>query len=256
MNAHDPEQKDLIFGIRPVLEAIKSGKEINKILVQQGLSGDLYHELRRALKGNEGLLQTVPMQKMQRITRKNHQGIIAFISPVEYTRLDQLLPVLYEQGETPALIMLDRVTDVRNFGAIARSAACTGFQGLIVPAKGSALVTADAVKTSAGALMNLPVCRENNLTATLRYLKESGIKVIACSEKASEPYWSEDYSVPVALLMGSEEDGIAPELLQRADALVQIPMTASNRGVASLNVSVAAGIVMMETLKQRLQNQE
>lgn len=242
------EEKDLIFGIRPVLEAIASGKDINKVLVQQGLSGELYHELRTALADRERLIQTVPLQKLNRITRKNHQGVIAFISPVTYHNLEQLLPSIYERGDAPALLMLDRITDVRNFGAIARTAACMDTHGIIVPDKGAALITADAVKTSAGALMKIPVCREKLLKQSAFFLQQSGVKVLACSEKGATDIWNEDLTVPLCMIMGSEEDGISNDLMKKADGLVKIPIT---NQIASLNVSVAAGIVLYEMNRQR-----
>jgi 23S rRNA (guanosine2251-2'-O)-methyltransferase len=242
------EMQDMIFGIRPVLEAMKAGKEINKILVQQGLHGDLYHELRQALRHRDALIQTVPAQKLARITRKNHQGVIAFLSMAEYHSLDQLIPQLYEDGQVPALMLLDRITDVRNFGAIARTAACMGVQGLIIPEKGAAQITADAVKTSAGALLNLPVCREKLLKQSIFFLQQSGIKVLAVTEKSDTPVWDADLTGPVAFILGSEEDGISPEYLKKADGTVGIPMADA---VASMNVSVAAGMVLYELHRQR-----
>lgn len=238
-----------IFGIRAVIEAIESGKEIESIYVQKGISGGLYRELRQIAGRYELPLQLVPAEKLRYLGDKNHQGVAATISPVTFHRLEQLIPAIYERGEVPLLLMLDRITDVRNFGAISRSAECMGAHAVVIPAKGSAQVNADAVKTSAGALLSLPVCRETNLKNSIIFLQESGLRVIACSEK-SETYLSEaDLTVPAAFILGSEEDGISGEYLKLADEAAKIPMQGS---IASLNVSVAAGVILYEAVRQRL----
>lgn len=239
----------MIFGTRAVIEAIKAGKEIEKILLQKGLSNQLFNELRQALKTNPVPYQFVPPEKFRKITDKNHQGVIAFISELHYYKIEDILPEIFERGEVPVLLILDKVTDVRNFGAIARSAECSGVHAIIIPTKGSAQINADAVKTSAGALHRIPVCREDNLKHTIDYLKESGLTVIACHEKTDKLLYDADFKKPVAIIMGSEETGISGEYLKRSDLAVKIPMKGN---IASLNVSVATGIILFEVIRQRL----
>ena len=240
---------DLIFGIRPLIEAVKSGKEIDKVLLKKGLGGDLFKEVFDLIREHSIPFQFVPIEKLNRITRKNHQGVIAFILPVTLYDIENYLPQLFEKGLNPLLLVLDEVTDVRNFGAIVRTAECAGFHAVIIPEKGSARISADAVKTSAGALHFVPVCRSSDLKKTLSYLQLSGIKLIAASEKSSENYTQVDYSNPVAIIMGSEEKGINPALLSIADEKVSIPVLGQ---VQSLNVSVAAGLLAYEAVRQRV----
>lgn len=240
------ENKDIVFGMHPVMEAIKSGKEINKIMIQKGLQGNLFHELRGMLRHSMVNIQLVPVQKLNSITKKNHQGVIAFISPVTYYEVEELIPRLFEQGKEPKFIVLDGITDVRNFGAIARTAECLGFNGVIIPAKGGATVTSDAIKTSAGALMTLPVCRVNSLKTTLDFLVNSGIKLVACTEKTEDSIYDFDYSGPIGIVMGNEETGISNELINRVQHIGKIPMTGE---ISSMNVAVAAGIVMYEAIR-------
>jgi 23S rRNA (guanosine2251-2'-O)-methyltransferase len=239
----------MIFGIRTLIEAIQEGKEIDKVFIQKGLRGDLYPELYQLIKERDVPYSLVPPEKLNRFTRKNHQGVVAFISSITYHNIEQLIPVLYEEGKTPFILVLDRVTDVRNFGALARTAECAGVDAILIPARGGAAINADAVKTSAGALHKIPVCRAKYLQDDLKFLKESGLKIIGVSEKAEKNYYEETYKEPVALMMGSEEDGISDAYLPLLDAFVKIPMTGS---IASLNVSVAGGILMFEASKQRL----
>lgn len=239
---------EMIFGIRAVMEAIAAGKEINKIWIRKNLEGNLSKELFEQLRGTTVPVQRVPQEKLNYITTKNHQGVIAFVSPVTYHRLDMLLPNLYEQGKDPFLLLLDRLTDVRNFGAIARTCACAGVDAIVIPKNDSVTANADAVKTSAGALMSLPVCRENSLNEAIRLLKDSGVRVVAATEKASQLYTQADFQGPVAIVMGSEDEGIDPENLRICDELVQIPMSGP---IASLNVSVAAGVMIYEAVRQR-----
>jgi 23S rRNA (guanosine2251-2'-O)-methyltransferase len=242
------EGANYIFGTRAVIEAVDAGREIDKILVQKGLSNDLYHQLRHSLKGKNIPIQFVPPEKLKRLTDKNHQGVVAFVTEVTYHKTEQLLPEVFESGRTPLVLILDRVTDVRNFGAIARSAECAGVDFIIVPMRGSAQINADAMKTSAGALNRIKVCREDNLKNTIEYLKESGLSVVGCTEKTDTVMYDADLKKPVAVIMGSEEDGISGEYLKRCDAKVKIPMAGK---IASLNVSVATGIVLFEALRQR-----
>lgn len=238
----------MIFGIRPVLEAINAGKEIDKILLQKGLRGELFQDLMQQVRALGIPLQTVPLDRLNRVSRKNHQGVIAFVSRISYHPIEQVLPAVYEDGRQPFILLLDHITDVRNFGAIARSAECAGVDAIVIPAKGAAAINEDAMKTSAGALNIIPVCRVRQLTETIAFLKESGLKVLAASEKGSLDYDEEDMNAPLALVMGSEDTGVSPHVLKLCDALVRIPQAGE---IASLNVSVAAGILMFEAVRQR-----
>ncbi len=247
------EKSDMIFGVRAVIEAIEAGKDIDKILVKRDIQSDLSKELFAALKGKFIPVQRVPVEKINRITRKNHQGVVAFIAAVTYQRTEDIVPTLFEEGKTPLLVMLDGVTDVRNFGAIARTCECAGVDAVIIPAKNSASVNADAMKTSAGALHTLPVCREQSLTATIKYLKESGFKIIAATEKGDYDYTRADYTAPTCIIMGAEDTGIPYDHLSLCDEWVKIPLMGH---IASLNVSVAAGILIYEAVRQRGFRQE
>ena len=242
------ESNQLVFGTRAVIEAIRSGKEIESLFVQKGLSGALFNELKAVLKEHNLTYQQVPVEKLNRLTAKNHQGIIAYISPIVYQPLQEVIPMIYERGESPLVVVLDRITDVRNFGAIARTVECAGAHALIIPLKGSAQVNPDAIKTSAGALYNIPVCRELNLKDAIQFLKESGLQIVACTEKTSDEIYDVDLSGPIAIIMGSEEDGISGEYLKLADSKVSIPLQGE---IASLNVSVSTGVVLYEALRQR-----
>ncbi len=245
-----PDNKDVVFGVRAAIETIRAGKEIDRLLVQRELgSSNTMAELMQVAREANVPVSRVPSEKLDRITRKNHQGVIAFVSAIRYVSLHNVLSGVYEKGQTPLLLILDRVTDVRNFGAIARTAECAGVHAIVIPAKGAAQINADAVKTSSGALNFVPVCRENSLRDTVTYLQESGVQVVACSEKAEKSIYQADYSAPTAIIMGSEEDGISDDLIRKSDVLAKIPMTGN---IASLNVSVAAGIVVFEVVRQRL----
>ena len=238
----------MIFGIRAVAEAISAGKEVDKILIKKDLSGELATELFALIKGTYITVQRVPQEKLNSITRKNHQGVIAFISPIHYQPVEEIVASLYEQGKVPFFLVLDHLTDVRNFGAIARTAECAGVDAIIIPSKGSVSVTADAVKTSAGALMNIPVCRVASLYNTVKYLKSSGLQVVGASEKATKDYTEADMTLPLALVMGAEDKGISTEILSLVDTTVSLPQYGK---IASLNVSVAAGVMIYEVLRQR-----
>lgn len=242
------EENKYIFGIRAVIEAIEAGKEIDKILVKKDLASDLADELLRVARENKVVVQKVPVEKINRVTRKNHQGVLAFLSAVTYYRLEHLVPQLYEGGRVPFMVLLDGLTDVRNFGAIARTCDCAGVDAIVIPERGSVSVGADAVKTSAGALHYLPVCREHSLVWTVKFLKDSGYKVYGASEKATQSYLAPDYTSPVAIVLGSEEKGISDEILRLCDGLVAIPEYGH---INSLNVSVAAGIMVYEVVRQR-----
>jgi 23S rRNA (guanosine2251-2'-O)-methyltransferase len=223
-NKTSKTNSSIVFGIRPIIEAIKSGKEIEKVLMQPGLKGELFPELSKLIKQFNIPYQKVPVEKLNRITTKNHQGVIAFISPIEYNNIENLLPIIFEQGKIPLILVLDRITDVRNFGAIARTAECAGVDAIIISDKGNAPVNADAIKTSAGALNIIPVCRTKNLKDTLQYLKNSGLTIFAATEKGNEFYYSNDFSTPCAIVMGSEEDGISGEYLKLCDKKIKIPI--------------------------------
>ena len=236
------EKTEMIFGVRAVIEAIQAGKEIDKILVKRDIQSDLSKELFAVLKGTLIPVQRVPVERINKITRKNHQGVVAFISAITYQKTEDLVPFLFEEGKNPLLIMLDGITDVRNFGAIARTCECAGVDGIIIPAKNSVSVNADAIKTSAGALHTLPVCREQNLTNTIKFLKDSG------TEKGDYDYSKANYMDPTCIIMGAEDKGVSYEHLALCDEWIKIPMKGT---IESLNVSVAAGVLIYEAVKQR-----
>lgn len=247
-NKQDKPADDMIFGIRAVIEAIQAGKEIDKVLIKKGLIGDLFKEMFDLIRIHQVPFQYVPIEKINRISRKNHQGVLAFISPVALQRIEDIIPTLYEDGITPLVLLLDQVTDVRNFGAIVRSAECAGVHAIVIPDKGSARINADAVKTSAGALHLVPVCRTRSMKETVSFLKESGLMMVAATEKAAEIYTNANLSGPMAIIMGSEDTGIDPRLLSLADHQVKIPILGK---IESLNVSVAAGLLIYEVVRQR-----
>jgi 23S rRNA (guanosine2251-2'-O)-methyltransferase len=242
------KEKEMIFGIRAVMEAVEAGKDIDKVMVKRELSGDLFQELQQLLRNYEIPMQRVPLERIDRITRKNHQGVIAFTSAVTYQKLENIIPLLYEEGKNPFILVLDGVTDVRNFGAIARTCEVAGVNAIVIPARGSVTVNADAIKTSAGALHTIPVCREQNLKEAITFLKNSGIKVVAATEKAANFYTNCDFTVPAAIVMGAEDEGVATDHLRVSDELVKIPQSGN---IQSLNVSVAAGVLIYEVIRQR-----
>ena len=243
------EEESLIFGLRPIIEAVRAGKEIDKLFVQSGLKSELFSEMMGLLKHNNVAFQYVPVEKLNRLTTKNHQGVVGYISAISYKKIKNILPVLFDEGKTPLLLILDRITDVRNFGAISRTAECSGVNAIIIPMHGSAQINADAIKTSTGALQKVPVCKEENLKTTIDYLKECGLQIIACTEKTNDYYFQIDFTVPTAIIMGSEEDGILNEYIQKSDGKAKIPLLGE---IGSLNVSVAAGIILYEAVSQRL----
>jgi 23S rRNA (guanosine2251-2'-O)-methyltransferase len=243
------EKSNFIFGTRTAIEAIRAGKEVDKIFIQKGLNNELFSELRKLITEGNIPHQFVPIEKLDRITGKNHQGVICFLSEITFHNIENLLPGIYEKGAVPLLLILDKVTDVRNFGAICRTAECSGVNAIIIPSRGSAQINADAVKTSAGALQIIPVCREENLKNTIIFLKESGVQIIACTEKTDDYYYSLDFTQPTAIIMGSEEDGISGEYLKLCDHKAKIPLLGE---IQSLNVSVACGVLLYEVVKQRV----
>ncbi|WPV02222.1 23S rRNA (guanosine(2251)-2'-O)-methyltransferase RlmB [Mucilaginibacter sp. cycad4] len=242
------ESNQMVFGIRAVVEAIRSGKEIEALFIQRGISGGLIQELKELMNEYQITAQQVPVEKLNRITQKNHQGVIAVISPIVYQKIENIIPEVFEKGETPLILVLDSITDVRNMGAIARTAECAGVHAIVIPAKGSAQINPDAIKTSAGALYKIPVCRHDNFMQTVRFLQESGLQLVCCTEKTQENIYAPDYTVPTAIVMGSEEDGIRNEIIRISDHLAKIPMFGE---IESLNVSVSTGVILYEAVRQR-----
>ena len=240
--------ENAIFGLRPIIEAIQAGKEIDTLFIQKGLKNELFQELWQLVRARKVNYKHVPVEKLNRLTRKNHQGVFAFISPINFHKTDNIIQNVFEKGENPLFLVLDRVTDVRNFGAIVRTAVCSGVQAIIVPEKGSAAINGDALKTSAGALHNIPICREFNLKATIEYLKNCGLQIVGCTEKTEEKIYQLNFNLPTAIIMGSEEDGISTEYLKLCDYKAKIPM---NGTIGSLNVSVSAGVILYEAVRQR-----
>jgi len=238
-----------IFGIRAVIEAINSGKTIDKIFIQKGLQGELAKELMSSLKKEQLNFSHVPVEKLNRLTRKNHQGVVANISPIEFHDLENLVLKVIESGEVPLFVILDQLSDVRNFGAIIRTAECTGVHGIIVQKKGGAPVSADAVKTSAGAIFKIPICKVDHIKDAMFYLQASGVQIVAATEKATATIYDIDVTTPTAIVMGSEGKGISNSVLKLADHLAKLPMYGE---IASLNVSVACGVLLYETIRQRL----
>lgn len=244
------ESTNYIYGARAVIEAIEAGREIDKILISKDVHSDLISELIAKARQADVVVRRVPADAVNRVTRRNHQGVVAFLSAIIYHKLENLVLELYEAGMLPFLVVLDGITDVRNLGAIARTAECAGADAIVIPRLGSASVGADAVKTSAGALNHIPVCRERDIPWVIRFLKDNGYQVVAVSEKTDINYTTVDYTGPVALVMGSEDTGITAEALRLCDTRVAIPMFGK---IGSLNVSVAAGVAIYEVVRQRLE---
>lgn len=242
------QKTDYIFGLHTILEALQSERQIDKVLVKKDINGDLAKEVLRELKNREIPVQRVPMERLNRITMRNHQGVIAMLTPVVYRHLDDVVQSLYEEGKNPLVLVLDSLTDTRNFGAIARTAECAGVDTIVIPTHDSVSASADAVKTSAGALLHLKVCREKNLENAVEYLRQSGFRIIGATEKGNCDYIKADYKGPTAIVMGAEDCGISLGILRKCDDLARIPIMGN---VGSLNVSVAAALMMYEALRQR-----
>lgn len=243
------EKENIIFGIHPIIEAIKSGKEIDKIYIQQDIQGQGLTELRNVIKKSKVPFSHVPVQRLNKYTQGNHQGVIGFVSPIITQDIENILPILFEEGKIPLILILDRVTDVRNFGAITRTAECLGLHAIIIPKRESAQINEDAIKTSSGAIFRIPICKVDNLTDTIFLLKDSGLNIVSCTEKTEQLIADIDFKQPTCIIMGNEEKGIANQLLKNSNDLGKIPMVGE---ITSLNVSVAAGMVMYEAAKQRL----
>lgn len=242
------KESQLIYGIRPVVEALRSGKEIEKIFLQSTLQGSLLQELKEEIAKRKTVVQYVPVEKLNRLTRNNHQGVVAVISLIEYYSFEEIVTQIIEKGKMPFLLMLDRVTDVRNLGAIARSAECAGVDAIIVPQYSSAQINEDAIKTSSGALLRIPICREQNLKTTINLAKEMGVNVYCATEKGGELFTQVPMKESLMIVMGSEDTGVSPEIIKLCDRKIKIPIKAN---IESLNVSVAAGILMYEVVRQR-----
>lgn len=242
------EHQNYIYGIHPVIEAIDSGHNIDKIYLQKGLHGVNYKRIQEIIKKYRIPWKLVTKEKLRCLTLKNHQGVFAFISPIEYYSIDNLIPKLYEQGKNPFLLVLDRITDVRNFGSIVRTAECGGVDGIIMPSNGSTFINSDAIKTSSGALLNLPICKELDLYKSLLILKNYGIQLIAAEEKTFTTFYEVDLSIPIGILVGNEQYGIDSSYLSLTDKQVKLPMFGK---ISSINVSVVCGVLIYEVLRRR-----
>ncbi|MBN2893968.1 MAG: 23S rRNA (guanosine(2251)-2'-O)-methyltransferase RlmB [Bacteroidales bacterium] len=242
-------KKNYIYGIRTVIEAIDSGQIIEKILFRKDLNGQLFNELFAIVKNNNIPFQFVPAEKINRLSQKNHQGVIAFISLIEYTDIEQLTQMVIEEGKVPLFLFLDGITDVRNFGSIARTAECAGVHAIVIKEKGSAQINEDAIKTSAGALFKIPVARVFSFTKLIRFLKDSGFRIVSATEKGSVNYFEVDYTLPTAIIMGAEDVGVSVDLLKMSDFTVKIPILGE---IESLNVANATSVIVYEAVKQRL----
>ena len=240
---------NMIFGLRPVIEAINAGKTIDSLYIQTGLGSEVYAELKGLIKENGISTKQVPIEKLNRFTRKNHQGVVAFVSPIEFHSIEDILPQLYEEGKTPLLLILDRITDARNFGAIVRTAECTGVDAIIIPKKNAAPINADAVKTSTGAIFKIPICKESDLKSVIEYVQSFGVKVVAASEKTKKLLYEVDMKAPLAIMMGNEENGVSLSYIKASEEVAKLPMFGE---IGSLNVSVACGAFLYECVRQRM----
>ena len=237
-----------IFGIHPLIEYIESGKTPEKVLIQRGLQGSNFQRLFSLIRNKKIPFQMVPLERLNKTGKKNHQGILAYIPAIDYARLEDIIPGLYESGERPLILIMEGITDVRNLGAAARTAECAGAHAIVIPEKGGASVSADAVKASAGALSRIPVCREGSLLQSLAFLRECGLKILSCDSRGKRTLYDEDLREPLAVVIGSEDRGISPAIRKVSDDICSIPMKGK---IDSLNVSVATGVVLFEVLRQR-----
>ncbi len=237
-----------IFGIRAIIEAINSGETIDKVFLQKGLRGELFSELESILRKNSINTSYVPVEKLNRLTQKNHQGAVAQISPIEFHDIENLVLRVIESGKTPLFLLLDQLSDVRNFGAIIRTAECTGVDGIIIQKKGGAPVNGDTIKTSAGAVFKIPICKVDHIKDAVFYMQASGIKVIAATEKTDNTLYNVSFEEPCAIIMGSEGRGINPSTLKVVDEKAKLPLLGD---IESLNVSVACGAFLYEVVRQR-----
>ena len=238
-----------IFGIHPIIEAISSGKTIDKVFIQKGLRGELFYQLEKILREQSINISYVPVEKLNRFTKKNHQGVVAQISPIDFHDLDNLVLSVTESGKTPLFLLLDQLSDVRNFGAIIRTAECTGVDGIIIQKKGGAPVNEDTIKTSTGAVFKVPICKVDHIKDAIYYLQASGVKTIAATEKTNNNIYNISFREPCAIVMGSEGKGVSNSVLKIVDEKAKLPMYGE---IASLNVSVACGAFLYEVVRQRL----
>lgn len=245
---HNRHTDDYIFGIRAIIEAIRFGKQVDKILMKIGQNNELTQELTELIRQNGIPVQRVPVERLDRITRKNHQGVIALMSPIAFCKIEDVVAQAFEKGKMPFVVALDGVTDVRNFGAIVRSAECAGVDAIVVPEKGASRIGPDAVKTSAGALHKVPVCRTSSMKKTLQMLMDSGLKVCGATEKTDNLYYNQDLTGPVCLVMGAEDTGLSDDVMRLCEPLVKIPILGE---IESLNVSAAAAVLLYEVVRQR-----
>jgi 23S rRNA (guanosine2251-2'-O)-methyltransferase len=242
---------EILYGRHPVVEALENARTIEKVMLSNAIRGEFEKRLRFLCKEANVPMQVVPIEKLNSITRKNHQGVLAFVSPIQYYELEDMLPMIYDKGETPLFILVDGVTDVRNLGAIARSAEAAGAHALVLPKKGSAQINEEAMKSSAGALNMLHVCRVNSLMHAVEYLQLNGIKVVAADLKGEKMLYDLDLDCPLAIVMGDEAKGVNRMLLETVNEYFKIPMRGQTD---SFNVSVATGIILYEVMRQQLQN--
>ena len=239
---------DIVFGTRPVLEAINSGKTLEKLFIQKNLKKEILEKIKSKLSNKKINISYVPKEKLNRITKKNHQGIICYISPISYQPIEEIIQRVFEKGKDPFVIILDRITDTRNFGAISRVADASGVDAIIIPEKESAIITSDSIKTSAGAINYIPICKVKSLRSTANFLKESGLKLVSCTEKGDKKFYDADLTSPCCIILGSEKDGISNSLMDISDERLNIPMKGN---VESLNVSSSASIILFEVVRQR-----
>ncbi|RSK42074.1 23S rRNA (guanosine(2251)-2'-O)-methyltransferase RlmB [Mangrovimonas spongiae] len=242
------EKNTQIFGLRAIIEAIESGKTVDKLFIQKGLQGELYKELHDLVKKENISYSVVPVEKLNRLSHKNHQGVVAQISPIDFYDLDNLVMSVIESGKTPLFLLLDQLSDVRNFGAIIRTAECTGVNGIIIQKKGGAPVNADTIKTSAGAVFKIPICKVDHIKDAVFHLQASGIKVVAATEKTDHYIYDVSFKEPTGIIMGAEGKGISPSVLKAVDAKAKLPLLGD---IDSLNVSVACGAFLYEVVRQR-----
>ena len=243
------QEQTQIFGIRAIIEAVNAGETIDKVFLQKGLNGDLFTELESLLNKKSINKSYVPVEKLNRLSNKNHQGAVAQISPIAFHDMETLVTKVIESGKTPLFLLLDQLSDVRNFGAIIRTAECTGVDGIIVQKKGGAPVNGDTIKTSAGAVFKIPLCKVDHIKDAVFYMQASGIKVIAATEKTNQTLYDVTFNEPCAIIMGSEGRGINPSTLKVVDAKAKLPLLGE---IESLNVSVACGAFLYEAVRQRV----
>ena len=241
-------EDNYIFGIRAVIEAINAGQNIDKIVARKGLNGELFNELKSLATNKHVRIQFSEPEVLDRITKSTHQGVIAFLSKIKYITLDKINEIAEAEGKKPLVVVTDGITDVRNFGAIVRSADLAGVHAIIVPQKGSAPINGESMKTSAGALNYMPICQSANLYFAVKTLKEHGYKIVGATEHGAQDYHKVDFTGATAIIMGSEDKGISNQLLKLCDENAMIPM---HGHIESLNVSVAAGIILFEAANQR-----